>query len=254
MAYEVTKRIKGHDYRYVVEGYRDPTTGKQRTRWRYVGVVSHGKVVPGSSRQKNRIGREKIVDETARLLEHRDPSSVTVSVIVKQSGASQSTFYRYFPNRKSVLGAALSRICSVVIRDLPVLDVPIGSRDEARRLFRAWCETMYRAILQQRPLRWAISHGHRGALRARIERSLIKVDTTPMLAGFFEKIRDAGFAKIEDPQALAKSVRAIHTAVLQARVANPADDAFPSPEYAEIFPVIELAVFGPDAGTTRRGR
>lgn len=254
MAYEVTKRIKGHDYRYVVEGYRDPTTGKQRTRWRYVGVVSGGKVVPGSPRQKNEIGREKIIDETARLLEHRDPGSVTVAVIAKQVGASESTFYRYFPNRKSVLGAALSRICSVVIRDLPTLDVPIATRDEARRLFRDWCETMYRAMLQQRPLRWAISHGHRGALRARIERSLIKVDTTPLLTGFFEKIRDAGFATIEDPRALAASVRAIHTAVLQARVANPADDAFPSPEYAEIFPLIELAVFGPNSQTRQKGR
>ena len=244
MAYEVTKRIKGHDYRYVVEGYRDPTTGKQRTRWRYVGVVSDGKVLPGAPRRKKRVAREQIIDETARLLEHRDPANVTVAVIASRIGASESTFYRYFPNRKSVLAAALSRICTLVISDLPSLDGPITSREEARELLRAWCEAMYRSTLQQRSLRWAISQGHRGALRARIERSLIKADSTPLLLGFFERIRHAGFATIENPLGLATAIRSLHLALLQSRVANPSDDGFPSPEYSDIFPLIELAVFG----------
>ncbi len=248
MAYEVTKRIKGHDYRYLVEGYRDPKTRKQRTRWRYLGVVSGGKVLPAAPRQKKKIGREQIIDGTARLLEYRDPSNVTIAVISSVLGTSPSTFYRYFRNRKSVLVAALTRIVDRVIDGLPSLDEPLrGDRDEARQRLRLWCETLYRSSMQQRALRWAMSQGHRGALRARMERSLITTDSVPRLAGFLQKLSDAGLATIEDPYALAVSIRSIHMAMIQASVANPVDDGFPRPEYDEIFPVIELAVFGPDA-------
>ncbi len=66
MAYEVTKRIKGRDYRYRVEGYRDPESGKRKTRWQYLGVVTSGKLRPTPRLHKERVTREDIVAATAR--------------------------------------------------------------------------------------------------------------------------------------------------------------------------------------------
>lgn len=95
MAYQVTKRIRGRDYGYLVDCYRDPITGSRRSRWRTI-------------RSRKRVGR---------LLEHRDPRNLTVGVIVKEACASHSTFYRHFPDRTSAIRAGLKQICGHMISD-----------------------------------------------------------------------------------------------------------------------------------------
>ena len=67
MAFETTKRIKGRDYRYRVEAYRDPQMGKRKTRWQYLGAV----------------------EDCAALLRFRVPSNLTVPIIAKSAGVSQ---------------------------------------------------------------------------------------------------------------------------------------------------------------------
>ena len=113
VAYEVTKRISGGDYRYRVEGYRDPDTGRQRSRWQYLGRVVDGMTVTPPVRRGDRVTQDKIVVSTAELLESRDASRVTVAVIAKHAGISQATFYRYFHDRKGAFTAALSYLCDL---------------------------------------------------------------------------------------------------------------------------------------------
>jgi len=38
MAYQVTKLIAGREYRYHVEGFRDPKTKRVKQRWTYLGA------------------------------------------------------------------------------------------------------------------------------------------------------------------------------------------------------------------------
>ena len=45
MAYEVTKQIKGRDYRYRVESRLNPETGRPATRWTYLGKLEGGELI-----------------------------------------------------------------------------------------------------------------------------------------------------------------------------------------------------------------
>jgi AcrR family transcriptional regulator len=244
MAYEVTKRVKGRDYRYLVSGYRDPETNKRRARWEYLGVFADGRLQAEPPRRKKRVGAEEIIEATQRLLEYRDPLRVTVSVIINAAGASHSTFYRYFPDRTAVFNAALARICDRMMFALPSLEGPFNTVQEARTRLREWCEALCLSTLQQRALRWALSQGHGGALRPRIERSMMTVDTVATLRPYFLEMNRAGFSKIADVDEVARAIRSMHVALIQARVANPSTDGEPAPDLSDIFPLVDLAVFG----------
>src|SRR5580692_2533657 len=110
MAYEVTKRIKGHDYRYVVESYRDPQTKRRKTKWTYVGALDGDRVRAPVVRAHEHVTKTHVIAAVAKLLEFRDPEHVTVSVIAREAGISRSTFYRYFPEERKVFNAALLQI------------------------------------------------------------------------------------------------------------------------------------------------
>jgi AcrR family transcriptional regulator len=244
MAYEVTKRIKGHDYRYRVEGYRDPRSGKRRARWQYLGVLSGGELTPVAATRRTRVTREDLIAATVRLLEYRDPSNVTVATIVRSAGASKSSFYRNFPDRRAAFNAAFDRICDVTLRALPSLDAPMRDLHEARLQLRVWCEAYFQSMLQQRALRSTLAQGQRGNLRARIERSLMTVDSSVVLSAFLRRLSDCGFVQIDNPDALARSIRAIHMAMMFASVAETPYAGIPAPAFEEVFPLIDRAVFG----------
>jgi AcrR family transcriptional regulator len=244
MAYEVTKRIKGHDYRYRVEGYRDPRSGKRKARWQYLGALTGGELVPAAKTLRKRITREDLLAATVRLLQFRDPSNVTVAIIARDADSSLSTFYRHFPDRKAAFSAALDRICGDALRALPALDAPCAGVDDARELLRAWCEGYLRTMVQQRALRWALTQGQRGVLRARIERSLMHTDSSIPLAAFLRQLVAQGFATIDNPDELAHAIRGVHAALLLATVSESPFGDITAPTIAEVFPLVERAVFG----------
>jgi AcrR family transcriptional regulator len=245
VAYEVTKRIKGRDYRYRVESYRDPQTNRRKARWKYVGVVRDGKVrQPIARTPRRRTSREELLAATMRLLEFRDPKFVTVDVIARTAGASHSTFYRYFSNQREVIGEALAQLCDEAIRSLPTLDGEAQSLHEARVQLRRWCEAYHRSIGQQRALQRALAQGYSGKLRARLECSMIKEDPAARLAAFFERLNTLDFAAIDDPAGLACAVNAVNRALRMAETLKPPGHEIPVPEFEEIYPVIERAVFG----------
>jgi AcrR family transcriptional regulator len=148
MAYEVTKRIKGHEYRYRVEPARDAATGRAGTRWTYLGKVAEGELVQPARSGLRRLQRDEIVAVIAGLLESRDASRVTVGVISYHAGISSGTFYRHFADRDAALGAALALLCDRCFGKLPALDPPVGSLDDERRRLHTWFAALHKATLR----------------------------------------------------------------------------------------------------------
>jgi AcrR family transcriptional regulator len=243
MAYEVTKRIKGRDYRYLVESYRDPQTKRRRTKWTYVGALDGDAVRTPAVRARKHVTKSDVVAAVARLLEFRDPEHVTVSVIAKEAGISRSTFYRYFPDELKVFNAAVLQICDQYLLSLPELDNSVRTPEEARATFQRWCEARFRLIGRQRAILHAISHGYRGKMPLRLERSLMTVDPLASLEAFLKALQVAGIATVPDAQGLA---RAILGSLIALRVAphfiRP-EYTFFVPEFAELHAMFERAIF-----------
>lgn len=250
MAHEITKRIKGHDYRYVVSSYRDPQTQKWKERWQYVGVVDNGEVRAPDRKPRKRISREEIVEATARLLEFRSPQHITASVIAAGAGTSRSAFYRQFRSSKEAITEALMQIADDAISALPPLRAP-RSLEDAREQLRLWCQAFDYSAELNLTCKRAVPYGYLSTLRGRFQ-ATSNVDKPPVvrLSAFFKQLNDAGFATIEDPEALADAVKALHAARRLSKVALlPADNSM---DYDELYPLIERAVFGGSGATPAR--
>jgi AcrR family transcriptional regulator len=232
MAYEVTKRIKGRDYRYVVESYRDPQTKRRKTKWTYVGALDGDGVRAPVVRTRKQVTKGDVVAAVAKLLEFRDPEHVTVSVIAREAGISRSTFYRYFPDEQRVFDAALVRICDEFLLSLPALDNSVRTTEEARATFRRWCEGRFSLIGRQRAILHAISRGYRGKMPLRLERSLLTVDSLGSLEEFLKALQAAGIAAIPDTAGLSR-------AVLGSLVVLRVTPHFIKPEYGYLIPEFE---------------
>jgi AcrR family transcriptional regulator len=243
MAYEVTKRIKGHDYRYAVEAYRDPETKRRKARWQYLGAIDDGKVrQPVVRAPHRRVTRDDIIGAAARLLEFRDPEHVTVGVIAASAGVSHSTFYRFFANQQEVLNAAMARMCNEFLRALPSLEETPQSQQEARSQLRGWFEALHRSGGFHRALRRALSQTD-GKVRLRIDHSQITEDPVATLTTFFERLNAAGLAAIQEPAFLARAIKGISVALRVAATLTPATEEIPLPEFGEVYGLIERAVF-----------
>lgn len=232
MAYEVTKRIKGHDYRYVVESYRDPQTKRRKTKWTYVGALDGDGVRTPVVRTRKHVTKGDVVAAVAKLLEFRDPEHVTVSVIAREAGISRSTFYRYFPDERKVFNAALLKICDDFLLSLPSLDCSVRTIEEARATFRRWCESRFSSVGRQRAILHAISHGYRGKMPIRFERSLLAVNALGSLEAFLKGLQVAGIAVIPDATGTSR-------AILGSLIALSMIPRFISPEYAYFVPEFE---------------
>jgi len=232
MAYEVTKRIKGHEYRYVVESYRDPQTKRRKTKWTYVGALDGDGVRAPVVRARKHVTKDDVIAAVAKLLEFRDPEHVTVSVIAKEAGISRSTFYRHFPDERKVFSGALTRMCDQFLLSLPELDNSVRTAEEARATFQRWCEARFRLVGRQRAILHAISQGNRGKTSLRLERSLLRVDSLGSLETFLKAVQGAGIAAIPDVAGLSR-------AILGSLVALRITPHFIRPEYAYFVPEFE---------------
>ena len=136
MSYEVVKRIRGRDYRYLVESYRDPETGKVRNAWRYLGKAG------GAPAARRRAGagetRSRVVRALEDLLRRESWSRITARRIAAQAGVAPATLYRYFSSREDVLTAAA--ICANDRLEARLTDLQrvAGDRENERARLRAW--------------------------------------------------------------------------------------------------------------------
>jgi AcrR family transcriptional regulator len=243
MAYEVTKRIKGHEYRYAVEAYRDPESQRRKSKWTYVGAVEGGAVRAPTRAGRKHVTKDDIVIAAAKLLEFRDPEHVTVSVVAREAGVSRSTFYRYFPDERELFSAALARIADEAMGSLPPLDGAARTKEEARAAFHRWYEAHYRSIGQQRAIRRALLAGQRGKLAVKRAKSLMTHDPFAQLEAFLRELNDAKVAAIPDPSGMARAIVGSMLAVrLKSIVIDPEHD-LPEPTFEELHSVAERAIF-----------
>jgi AcrR family transcriptional regulator len=243
MAYEVTKRIKGHDYRYVVESYRDPRTKRRKTKWTYLGALDGDGLRAPVVRARKHVTKDDVIAAVAKLLKFRDPEHVTVSVIAKEAGISRSTFYRYFPDERRVFNAALLKVCNDFLLSLPSLDNSVRTVAEARATFRRWCEARYSSIGRQRAILHAISHGYRGKMPIQFERSLLAVNALASLETFLKALQAAGIAAIPDATEMSRAISGSLVALsMIPRFVRPEHTYF-VPEFEELHAMFERAIF-----------
>jgi AcrR family transcriptional regulator len=244
LAYEVTKRIKGHEYRYRVEPARNAETGRSGTRWTYLGKVADGELIKPARAGIRRLLRNEIVAVIANLLESRDASRVTVGVISYHAGISPGTFYRHFSDRDAAFGAALAFLCDECFGALPSLDGPAGTAAEERRRLSGWFEALHRAALRGRALRWFLTAPDHDKLEAVVQRTTLRNDPRALLARYFRELDAAGLARIADPPALAHGVMTLHSSILRDMALHGDAEPDAALRWAEVFPVFERAIFG----------
>lgn len=243
MSYEVTKRIKGRDYRYRVESARDPETGRPGTRWVYLGKLEHGELVAPVRSVSRRVTHDEIVAVTARLLESRDASRVTVSVIAHHAGISPGTFYRHFEDRDAALSAALTALCEHCFGELPALDPPVRSHAEERARLNGWFEALQGAALRGRAFRWFLTSTGHDKFEAALAAASLRIDPRTLLAAYFRTLHDAGVARIGDAETLANGVIRLHASIVRDMALHGVAEADAAERWATVFPVIERAVF-----------
>ncbi len=247
MAYEVTKRIKGHDYLYIVKSYRDPETNRRKTRWQYAGAIDHGKVREPHARAGRRITRDEIIDAVARLLPFRDPEHITVAVIGATAGASRGVFYRHFRNQQDAIDAALNRMAEDFFQGLPSLEAKPSDLQDAKSMLRRWCETPAHCTRLYSVLQRALRQQPDKKRRVLLTFSKSRETFVLKLSLFLRQLNDAGFAHIADPLSLARAIRGAHLAQRIAALLTPPEHELPLPEFDELYQLIEQAVFGPAA-------
>jgi AcrR family transcriptional regulator len=237
MSYEVTKTIRGRDYRYRVESYRDPQTGKVRNRWHYLGK-GHGEAPP---RRRARAGetRANLTAALERLLEREPWSNVTALDIAAEAGVTPATLYRYFKSREAVLQACAVDASDQLDRHLAELQHVAGGLDAERARLRAWTIASVKDPPGGAVLLALSSSGSSGTLAR--DRNLVR---RRAFERYFEELARRGFITIGPAQrtrvaiALSLIVQAFSYRAIMGRAQL--DDE----EYAAFADAIERLIFG----------
>ena len=141
MAYEVTKIVKGHRYRYRVESVRDNDTGRSRARWTYLGRVGDDDVVVPRRRSPNG-NVDRIIGAIVKLLERRRIEHVTMTVIAREAGVAPGTIYRHFRSRREAILAAVQFVNDGVIAQAGTLAGPVTTRERERERLHEWIRSV----------------------------------------------------------------------------------------------------------------
>lgn len=135
MAYEVLKTIGGHRYRYTVESYRDPDTGKVKNKWTYAGRADDGEHARSMRRAGADQTRDRIAAAFLRLVERKALDQVSPPAIAREANLSSATFYRHFKSRDDLVGFCTQRAMNDLNARLRNLrDIAAGAQEERVRL------------------------------------------------------------------------------------------------------------------------
>lgn len=141
MAYEVTKIVKGHRYRYRVESVRDAQTGRSRARWTYLGRVGDDDIIV--PRRRSPSGNvDRIIGAIVKLLERRRIEHVTMTVIAREAGVAPGTIYRHFRSRREAILAAVQFVNDGVIAQAGTLAGPVTTRERERERLHEWIRSV----------------------------------------------------------------------------------------------------------------
>lgn len=137
MAYEVLKSIGAHRYRYRVESYRDPDTGKVKNRWTYIGRADEGAQAVPARRATADQTREAFAAAFLRLVEQRALDEVTPASIAREAELSSATFYRHFKSRDDLVSFCTQRAMNDLNLRLADLRELAPTAEEERLRLRA---------------------------------------------------------------------------------------------------------------------
>ena len=220
MAYEVTKRIGGREYRYRVESVRDEASGKRRNRWTYIGRIAGPRAEPPPPRKRRSDARERLLDALERLVAERDFADVTADAVASAAGLAHGTFYRHFRDKRDALKAALERVRE---RSGPVIDLlrdDVETVEEARAGLRSLVERIL-AFPAEHP---ALLRAYFGlVLRDRdlaCERSERKARGIARLTEHLVALAARGLATTPDPQGTATALFAMLEGFFRERIAD----------------------------------
>jgi len=226
MAYEVVKTIRGHAYRYSVESYRDPQTGKARNRWHYLGKADDRPAEP-RRRRTAAATRLALADALERLLVKTPWDDITATAIASEAGVAEATLYRHFASRMEILRECAGRVNEALEERLVrLLDVAETSAEERRRL-RAWIVDMVHNPPGASVLLALWSAG--GSPEMRAQRS---AQRTRAFIQYFTKLRDRGlipgaapFGRLAAALSLIVQSFSYHTVVEHRRLTRAEDEA-----------------------------
>jgi AcrR family transcriptional regulator len=171
MAYEVLKTIGAHRYRYRVESYRDPQTGKVKNRWTYAGRADDGAQPRQSRRSSAEQTRGELATAFLRLVEREAFNDVTPVAIAREAHLSSATFYRHFRSRDDLASFCTQRAMSDLNARLAQLKAiaPTAAEERSRLrglavdlvrnpsappgLFRAWSVLAPERVREERHTR-----------------------------------------------------------------------------------------------------
>jgi len=193
MPYEVVKRIGSRAYRYSVESYRDPETGRVRNKWTYLGKVVDGEVErPPVRRKAPEETRQRIIDAFLKLIDSEPWGDVTPGAIAKAAGIAHGTFYRHFRNREDLLDACTAQAYNALDARLHELDEIAGDVEAERQRLRSWIINYLRnPTAPAGLLRVIIESIAERRDRIRLER---RVARTKAFTDYLTALRDRGFS------------------------------------------------------------
>ncbi|TAM89182.1 TetR/AcrR family transcriptional regulator [bacterium] len=143
MAYDVLKKIGGREYRYRVESYRDPETGRVRNRWTYIGRASDEAPVVKRRRPAPQT-RNLLIEAFLRLIDRTPWGELTAGAIAVEAGVAHGTFYRYFHDRQELLDHCTRRANEMLDARLVELTAIAPTVDQERARLRAWVVDLMR--------------------------------------------------------------------------------------------------------------
>lgn len=187
MAYEVIKTIGTGKYRYQVESYRDPESGKIRNKWRYLGKADGDRAPRRRARAENT--RDKLLSALERLLCHTTWQQISAHEIAAEAGVAAATLYRYFSSRDELLLACGSRANEELDTRLAELENIAGTLIEERARLHAWTMSLIADAAKSAVLLalWSSGLSREDVVRERNEHR------RAAFASYLERLRDLGY-------------------------------------------------------------
>jgi AcrR family transcriptional regulator len=206
VAHDVVKRVGDRSYRYRVESYRDPASGKVRGRWTYLGRVAGEGAQPPRERRSSAQTRERLLGALELLLEEQEFGAVTAGAIARAAGLAHGTFYRYFADKRQALRAAVERARELAERTRPSFEPPFGSAARERARVRSWVTAVLDAPFERRGLTrtWFVLSELDLELLAL--RRTYRARTVEAFASYLERLRSAGTVDVPQPRELAAAL------------------------------------------------
>jgi AcrR family transcriptional regulator len=224
MAYQVTKLIAGREYRYHVEGFRDPRTQRVKQRWTYLGRVKGNGLTAVRRRSRGDV-RTRILAAALDVLDKRDVTHVTIDVLVRAARVSRTTFYRHFSGRTDVLSAAVDSVYDQLLEIPFSAEEPLVSAARERARLASWIQSLLRAVVQRPGIhRVMLSEKSIGKERAKQARANRETVLRSLIA-YLKRLDKAGIADIGDATLLANAISCMTSGVVKQLVYDRRDCA-----------------------------